>query len=171
MLVKVLAKFHGIRMLARTHMVFGLVFLAIGNRAGLLEMDLVSAGFAVAGSLLPDIDHPGSAIGRRTRPLSDLAGLILGHRGFTHSLLSLIAWAIALLYAGISELDWLIAISLGYLSHLFGDWLTPRGVPLFWPRKTMYCAPFLIKTGGAGEFLLTLGILFLAMHGTFQLEI
>lgn len=158
-------------MLARTHMVFGLVFLAVGSRTGLIEMDLVTSGFAILGSLLPDIDHPKSAIGRRVRPLSDMLGLILGHRGFTHSLLAFITWTGTLLYAGMNEQTWLIAMSLGYLSHLFGDWLTPTGVPLFWPRRDMYRSPFLITTGGAGEFLLTLGILILAMHGSFKLEI
>uniref|UniRef100_UPI002F41F001 metal-dependent hydrolase n=1 Tax=Aeromonas sp. L_1B5_3 TaxID=1588629 RepID=UPI002F41F001 len=42
--------------------------------------------------------------------------------------------------------------TVGYLSHLLGDWLTPAGIPLFWPIKRRYRLPgWPLKSGGTIE--------------------
>jgi inner membrane protein len=46
---------------------------------------LTAAG--AAGSLLPDICHGGSKIGRKFPILSKVINVLFGHRTFTHSLL------------------------------------------------------------------------------------
>jgi len=55
---------------------------------------------AVIGSLLPDVDHPQSWVGRRTRPISTALAATLGHRGVTHSALALIGLMALLLHTG-----------------------------------------------------------------------
>ena len=44
------------------------------------------------------------------------------------------------------------ALIVGYLSHLLGDWLTPAGIPLFWPIKRRFRLPgWPLRSGGALE--------------------
>lgn len=85
-------------------------------------------GFA---SLLPDVDHPESTLGRRISPFSDVLALF-SHRGITHSL-----WAVLLIFWLLnryeSESVILQSVLIGYLSHLLGDAITPAGVRLWWP--------------------------------------
>lgn len=77
-----------------THVVIGLSFgvttqLLVGFPAeGFLEIPFYYGGL-VLGSLLPDIDHPQSYLGRRLTPLSVPIFKLFGHRGITHSFLSL----------------------------------------------------------------------------------
>ncbi|MGI2025641.1 metal-dependent hydrolase [Shewanella sp. SM87] len=82
-------------------------------------------------SLLPDIDHPDSKLGRRIRPISNIIA-IFSHRGITHSL-----WAVMFmmwLLVGYSANSVIAqALIVGYMSHLLGDAVTPAGVRLFWP--------------------------------------
>lgn len=130
---------------------------------------LVAGG--IVGSMLPDIDHPASAFGRRMRPVSDLISAIFGHRGITHSLIAVVAVllgaAIAFRYvrwhAGFS-VPFLIGLAAGYLSHLAGDFFTNSGVPLLWPAKRRFVSPLRIFTGDFREYVLAF-----AMYGWFFL--
>lgn len=95
-------------------------------------------GGVMLGSLLPDIDHPQSYLGRRLPFLSVPIFKLFGHRGFTHSFLSLglltiasaFYWSVNPLFFG--------GILLGYFSHLLADMCTPSGVPLLYPDKTRF---------------------------------
>ena len=93
------------------------------------------------GSLLPDIDHQNSILGKYL-PL----GRYIKHRTWTHSV-----YALGLAYLINS---WL---ALGVASHIFLDMLTPARVPLFYPNRTRFGIKF-IKTGGPLESLLRLGL-------------
>lgn len=127
---------------------------------------------ALASALLPDLDHPNSLLGRRLPWISGPLSRLFGHRGFTHSLLAVGAgiWGLGQFQAPgtLSEVvkDGLI---IGYLSHLLGDWLTPAGIPLFWPLRRRYRLPFLpLKSGGGHEMvfcLLTLALAGYWVHG------
>ncbi|MBI2548380.1 metal-dependent hydrolase [Candidatus Woesearchaeota archaeon] len=149
-----------------THLVFGIVvallFLvfvpsAYVDRYG-DSNENVSAFlflFLVAlGALLPDIDHPGSLLGKRVK----LVGWLFSHRGIWHSLLL----PAAILGLGWFFFPWFLypsmALSLGIVSHLLLDGLTPRGVRLFYPFSDFQLRGFL-KTGGALETVLFIGIL------------
>ena len=48
-----------------------------------------------------------------------------------------------------------ILLVLGYVSHIFGDWITKEGVPLFWPWKRFFGLR-IFKTGGNFETFLGL---------------
>lgn len=130
-------------MTGRTHLVAGI------TTALLLMAPAPQAALICFGSLLPDIDHGGSKLGHLVKPLSK----ILKHRGFTHSLLFCAICTLINPYLGI-----------GVLTHIFLDFLNPKGEELFWPFKASIKLPLLskaMKTGkGVEYFFLVLMILF-----------
>ena len=88
---------------------------------------------AVVGGLFPDVDHPHSRMGRAMPLVSWLVRCIAGHRGLTHSLAFL-----ALVGGGLFcfvSMPIGLGFAAGYASHLFGDFLTDGGIPLFWPWR------------------------------------
>lgn len=126
-----------------THVVFGIgtgvgfQILAGLKLTGILAYPSYYGG-VVLGALLPDIDHPQSYLGRRLKILSVPIHRIFGHRGFTHSPLSL------LILGGIMAVFWaknpllFAGILIGYFSHLLGDMLTPMGIPLLYPKPERF---------------------------------
>ncbi|WP_192456635.1 metal-dependent hydrolase [Musicola keenii] len=107
---------------------------------------------AILTSLLPDIDHPKSVLGQRLKWISAPIARLCGHRGFTHSLLAIVAG----LYFIRTRLpaDWPIppdvyhAMIVGYLSHIIADMLTSAGVPLLWPCRWRFRLPILNSDKG-----------------------
>ena len=98
---------------------------------------------AAIGGLMPDLDHPKSALGRRIPLISYPLSQLFGHRGFTHSLLMVVILLAVLVFGTTSPsfdgLRWMVMpLIIGYLSHILGDALTPSGVPLFYPNKKTY---------------------------------
>lgn len=101
----------------------------------------------IIGSLLPDIDLPGSKLGKYFRPFNYL----MKHRGFTHGLL----FIMPLLIMSWIFLDRSITLGLaiGIGSHIFLDMLTPKGVMILHPlSKIRLRGP--IRTGSIGENVL-----------------
>lgn len=120
-------------MMAFTHIAAGSAFALLAAEwlnAPAPQAVLMLAG-GVLGSMLPDIDHPGSAFGRRVLPISMMLAAVFGHRGITHSLLAVVGMS-ALAWFALHHLDWhpgysvpfVVGLSAGYLSHLAGDWMT-----------------------------------------------
>lgn len=93
------------------------------------------------GGLLPDIDHPGSKMGRALYPIAYVVNKLFGHRGATHSLIALILTSILVLLPSFLlngmpyflYTHFAIGISVGFLSHLILDMSTKSGVPLLYP--------------------------------------
>ena len=145
-------------MLAPTHGVLGvfltLIILAVFGIQESLHWSILLA--AVIGSIMPDLDHPRSAVGRIFFFLSVPLERKFGHRTVTHSLLGwAIGTAVAAVLIGIIWLfylsfiqvrfslpvisadlviRWIAAFSIGYVSHVLIDMINPRGVQLFWPN-------------------------------------
>ncbi len=115
----------------------------------LSTLNPVYLGLAMAGSLLPDIDHPKSWVGRRARPVSTAIAAVLGHRGVTHSAIAVVGLVMVLLQAGYQR-GGVSALAVGYLSHLAADMLTPRGLRLAWPLRQTWGLP-LCRTGSPME--------------------
>lgn len=112
-------------MTGRTHLLFG---LAIALSVKGASQDPLFLSFAAASSLLPDVDSTATKMGKRFPKLSRALNLIFGHRNLTHCLdfalsLSLASALILGLWHG-------LALSMGYLSHLFLDSLTKGGIKL-----------------------------------------
>ncbi len=145
-------------MMAGSHVALGAAAWCVAApHLGLPAMHPVSLGLAVVGSLLPDIDHPKSWVGRRLRPLSACIGAVLGHRGATHSLLAAAGCALLLFHDGTPRAH-VAPLVVGYLSHLAGDLLTPRGLRLAWPLKGTWALP-LCRSGSPLEPAVVLALL------------
>jgi membrane-bound metal-dependent hydrolase YbcI (DUF457 family) len=89
-----------------------------------------------------------------------------GHRGFGHSLFSLILFTTVALFASSQFVDqglaalYGVALAAGYLSHLMLDFVTYEGVPWFWPLDEKYS----LDLGPAGGlFIGFLGFLALVL--------
>ncbi len=144
-------------MMARSHVVVGVAaWLAAAPLLHLPPLNAAYLGLAVAGSLLPDLDHPQSWVGRRTRPVSSAIAATLGHRGITHSALAVLGVVLLLAYAG-ARRGTEAALAVGYLSHLAADLLTPRGLRLAWPLRRSWSLP-LCRTGTPAEALIVLAL-------------
>src|SRR5690349_3101028 len=137
-------------MMAGSHVLIGTAaWLYASRRLGLPQLDPVGLGLAAVGSLLPDIDHPKSWLGRRFRLVSVPLAAALGHRGFTHSALALAVCAAALRWNG-GHWRQALPFVIGHASHLAADLVTPAGLCLAWPVRRTIGIP-LVKTGSFGE--------------------
>ena len=88
------------------HIIIGL-FFSIG-----FTTQPIDICFIMIGSLLPDIDHPKSMMGRMIIFVS-----LMSHRGFCHTLAGCIVLSLPFLYIhGAAPY-----VFLGTISHLFGD--------------------------------------------------
>jgi len=138
----------------KTHIAFSLATgVTALNLFPSLENELFLYGSGlILGSLLPDIDHVKSKIGRMVPILSKLVFLMFGHRSFFHSLLFIfLLWIILHLVAPFS---FVIGLLLGTGSHLLGDMMTHRGIKLLYPLAWNVRFPLTFKTGGMIEYLL-----------------
>ncbi|NQT57443.1 MAG: metal-dependent hydrolase, partial [Bacteroidetes bacterium] len=137
-------------MLAPTHSAFGifltLIVLSVFGVQFSLHWTIIL--FAILGSIIPDIDHPHSIIGRLFFLVSVPLERRYGHRTFTHSLMGwgifsvlftviigLISFIPQISIWGWSDLPirWIAAFSISYFSHLILDMMNKRGVQMFWP--------------------------------------
>jgi membrane-bound metal-dependent hydrolase YbcI (DUF457 family) len=89
-----------------------------------------------------------------------------GHRGFGHSLFSLVLFTIIPLLVSSQFVDqglaalYGVALAAGYFSHLMLDFMTYEGVPWFWPLDEKYS----LDLGPAGGlFVGFLGLLALVL--------
>ena len=113
-------------MLFRTHVVFALAVYFLLSRY--LEMPVFVVIFVLLAAGFVDIDVGKSRFGNHwyLRPLQ----WVTRHRGFFHGLFACLL--ISLLVASLNR--WAgFGFFVGYVSHLFLDFLTRSGVGLFWP--------------------------------------
>lgn len=165
--------------MARNHIPFAMACWWLYAIATRQPIEASTTMTAAVGGLLPDLDHPESALGRRIPVISVPLSALVGHRGMTHSLLAVTVLLIALVavttasalpfnsgtlsvlpggaFNNFSQL--VPALIIGYLSHILGDSMTPSGVPLFWPRKRTYSFR-LFKTWSWQETVFTAGFTF-----------
>ncbi len=146
-------------MMAQAHMVAGATSWAVYSfyvtpaLYSTWEQTVVYMGACSFAALLPDIDHPSSTLGQRIYPISKLISMVFGHRGFTHSLLALLGviYVLSIIAPSHESSIWITVVSVGYLSHLVGDVITPAGLPLLYPMKRRFTTPWTIEAGGFGE--------------------
>ena len=149
-------------MMAVSHAITGLVAWAVAAYHTDFTLTLPTAGIAVIASLVPDIDHPDSWIGRRLFIIAYPLSLVINHRGVTHSLLMVATLAaLASVYTESASLwpaPWAAALLVGYCVHLLGDAVTAKGIPLFWPWRRSFALPPGIRTGSLLEVILVVGL-------------
>lgn len=147
-------------MMGSTHVQLGLIAgLGVGLAAHTTFPE--ATGLALVGglaALLPDIDHPKSGIRRKMGIAGHLGLFWLSHRGLTHTaLFALLVGILAFVFA-----PPLVAFAIvgGYASHLLGDAITRRGIPLWWPfsKRTFHGVPRWgrIATGSRMEWVIWL---------------
>ena len=132
-------------MMFKTHLFFAL-FLAL-LIFNYYNINLVFILILVLASILPDIDHSKSFIGRKLRPLSWLINFIFGHRKLIHSLFFVLILTLIIKMFS----NYYLAFLIGYVSHLFLDLLTKQGLQIFYPLK--FKVRGFIKTNGLIEKL------------------
>ncbi|SHH47586.1 metal-dependent hydrolase [Ferrimonas marina] len=130
---------------------------------------LVTAPVAIVGALTPDLDHPKSRIGSLVPFLSRPISALIGHRGFSHSGLCVLAMALAFSHLVLMDYpDWTLFVQawlIGYLSHMLCDAFTARGVPLLWPNRARWRVPLIwIRTGREPEMWYVLIMLMLGLQ-------
>lgn len=121
----------------------------------------VLMAFAVVGALVPDLDAIESKIKHikvmGIKPLVPVSRAInreFGHRGLLHSLWGWVGWTILTLPLD-AVTSWLpvVALSLGYASHLLGDACTRTGTPLLYPdRKAFHLLPIHWRVSTGSEY-------------------
>lgn len=132
-------------------------------------------GGALLGSLLPDIDHRNSYIGKKVKTASKAINKLAGHRKLFHAPLAyLLLYSVALgmvkdnlIHIGIKGLF------LGILSHLILDSFTQGGLPWFYPLSKKKFSLGNIKTNSKLEDIfcgilicLNIGIILDILHVT-----
>lgn len=137
-------------MMAGSHVAVGMAaWLWVAPHLGHTAADPAALALVAAGSLLPDLDHPKSWVGRRLPFISRPLSALVGHRGPTHSLLA-IASCLILVQQHLMARSISLPLVIGYLSHLGADLLTPNGLRLAWPLRGSTALP-LCKTGSPAE--------------------
>ncbi|KYG34159.1 metal-dependent hydrolase [Alkalihalobacillus trypoxylicola] len=143
-------------MTGKTHLIAGVTMAStIAHYTNYEPLALIISG--AVGSLLPDICHGGSKIGRRFPLLSTIINTLFGHRTFTHSLLFLFIIAFVMnRFVPVEALT--VGLLAGMISHLILDAFTRRGIRFFYPLKLTVRFPLTIKTGSAIENLIFTGL-------------
>ncbi len=118
----------------------------------------------IAASLLPDIDHPSSMIGRAIKPVSLIIHETVGHRSLTHSIVAIAGLTIvvsAIVFKYDLRIIYIYTFVLGYASHILADMLNTTGVELLYPDKKRYSILHKrgIRVGSPGETILSLFLL------------
>jgi inner membrane protein len=93
-------------------------------------------------SLLPDIDHTKSIIGKIFFPIAKAINRRYGHRTITHSLVvlvPLVALISAFQSAYFPSIKAAQVFGLAYGSHIIFDMVTVQGVPIFYPFRRNPC--------------------------------
>lgn len=134
------------------HLTFSIACIIFAQKFGLTS-ELAQGDWwhmipaALIASLLPDIDHPRSIIGRRLKWISLPISKTFGHRGCTHSLLIVISGFFLFKSNFFSNFffppDVMQSMLIGYANHLLADMLTPYGIPLLWPFRWRFRLPFI----------------------------
>ena len=121
------------------------------NKLVLITILLIGS---IIGSLLPDIDHTGSTIGKKFKLISTILNSF-GHRGITHTpIIHFLLFILALMlgenltgFLKLSYVAFVVGVFVGAISHIILDSMTISGVPIFFPisKKKFRIARF--KTG------------------------
>lgn len=144
-----------IDMLGKTHRLGGITTgivtaVALGTHSQFLDNELYLAVPIIfggmVGGLMPDVDHPGSTMGKKLKPISLIVNKLFGHRGFTHTFLALVLSSLPIFFLSVYlPVEWGlqrmlvsygIGYAVGYLNHLLLDALTPAGIPFLFPFTT-----------------------------------
>ncbi|MFC1753083.1 metal-dependent hydrolase [Thermoproteota archaeon] len=148
------------QMMALTHLAFGFLTALFSIQFLHPKNQILFLILVMFGSLLPDLDHPRSKLGRKTKVLAWL----FQHRGFMHSI-----YAVIIMFMLSRLIFWnaiyVWALPLGYLSHLVSDSFSKEGIMFFHPLSKAKLRG-IVRTGSSAEYIILLILFFL---GTWKL--
>ncbi|MBU0461327.1 MAG: metal-dependent hydrolase [Nanoarchaeota archaeon] len=134
--------------MALTHLVFGFLTALFAVQFIHPHNQVLFVILIVFASLLPDLDHPKSKLGRKTK----IFAWLFEHRGFMHSIYAvIIIFMVSKLIFGDQIYVW--ALPIGYLSHLVADSMSKEGIMFFHPLSKARIRG-MIKTGSSLEYVL-----------------
>lgn len=102
----------------------------------------INLGLTIFASLLPDIDHTKSIIGKLFYPIAKFLDKNYGHRTITHSLAFLVPTTLFVAFIeqniinpslDLTGFNYTLITLFGIISHLILDMVTVSGIPLFYP--------------------------------------
>ncbi len=141
-------------MLLKTHLAFGFFVGLIALKVSKPPNPLLFFILILVGSVLPDIDHPKSKIGKKVK----IVGFLFEHRGFFHSLLFL-AFIHIILAVFFKNNYFVLPLVIGYTSHVLIDCFNHRGIMPLHPFSRVRIKGFM-KTGALAETVLFLLLVF-----------
>ena len=126
---------------------------------------IITIPLLALGSLLPDIDHSKSKIGRLVPHISHM----MKHRAwYTHSIVGAFLLPLPFLFFG---KPYYMIIALGCLGHVIADTLTTRGTKFIYPLSNKFYSLNIAKTGGVGEVIVRkLSIFYIVFKGMFLIS-
>jgi|GEM_PF-4776271 len=154
-------------MMGKTHMVSAAAAWSGGATFLTGQPHPEALPIVIFASIMPDIDHPNSKMGKRFRftLIPYILYYIIGHRTITHSLFLLLPMLTAAFY--FNNL-WLTAFVAGYCLHILGDYIADEGIVFFWPvTPKRYHAFLTFKTNGLIEWLIMIAC-WIALAWIFQ---
>lgn len=115
------------------------------------------------GALFPDIDHPGSFIGKRVPIVSDGVRKLFGHRGIVHSLVGAIFFTAVFRFLLLTfdlPIDWATWFLMGFFAHLVEDSFSKHGIawlqPIYNKNIQFGFKQVYYTTGGGSEWAIFL---------------
>jgi inner membrane protein len=144
-------------MLFHTHLMFGVAAFLLMSPVFSGGNEILFLVLVLLGSILPDIDDVHSKIKKASGVIGSIISFMFKHRGIFHSLVMVI---ILFVLVSFWSSYYAIGLSIGYLSHLLSDSLTPMGIRIFYPFSSWKLrGP--IKVGSAGEWIVLFGLVVL----------
>ncbi|MBM6613604.1 metal-dependent hydrolase [Desemzia sp. RIT804] len=127
----------------------------------LVSSDSLTIGNLVVlgvGALFPDIDHPGSFIGKRLPIVSDSMRKLFGHRGIVHSLIGAVFFTAVVRFLLMTfdlPIDWATWFLMGFFAHLVEDSFSKHGIawlqPIYNKNIQFGLKQVYYTTGGGSE--------------------
>jgi inner membrane protein len=146
-------------MLFHTHLMFGVVSFILLSPIFSGGNEILFLVFVLLGSILPDIDDGNSKIKKASGVLGSIVSFMFKHRGIFHSLVMVVVLFIVISFW---NSYYAIGLTIGYLSHLISDALTPMGIKFLYPFSSFKLrGP--IKVGGIGEWVVLFGLVILVV--------
>lgn len=150
-----------------THIIGGITTAVIAHQYFnvTIQAPILFYSAAAMGSIIPDICHPKSTIGRMVPAFSKVVNQIFGHRSLSHSLLFLllIYWLLNFLqFAGSTSIQTGVLFGMG--SHMLLDAMTTQGIKFFYPLQMKIRTPLYVRTGSLiGERLVVASLITLTV--------
>lgn len=119
-------------MMLKTHLAFSFLLSFLITKNFNITNPWLFIATAMAASMLPDLDHLKSFIGKKLEFIAITINFFFKHRGILHNLI-LITIICFFIYLQNKEIA--IAVLVGYTSHLILDALTKKGIQPLYPLK------------------------------------